>query len=134
MKPLDLSFIDELSYRGCKTEADRAARDDLKDKGFTILQDEKTPFDEPPAADQTAQPQKPMQPEPPADCPPGMASLWKLAQDFQKRHTPPQNTAEYWDALTDDMLATAEKGNNEPFLMDMLTTIYSYFEKQIGNA
>lgn len=131
MADIDLSWIDALAYRGCKTEAEKAARDDMIDKGFTFLQDEKTPFDEDQQGSKAAKEQKP---EAPQEYPGDMGSLWKMAQDFQKRHTPVKNTPEYWDALTDDMLATAEKGNQEPFLMDMLTTIYADFERQAKSA
>ena len=134
MADIDLSWIDALAYRGCKTEADKAARDDMIDKGFTFLQDEKTPFDEDQPEQQHRKAPKDIKQEAPKEYTEGMAALWKLAQDFQKRHTPAANTPEYWDALTDDMFATAEKGNQEPFLMDMLTTIYADFERQAKSA
>lgn len=134
MADIDLSWIDALAYRGCKTEAEKAARDDMIDKGFTFLQDEKTPFDEDQQGRKGSKAAKEQKSEAPQEYPGDMGSLWKMAQDFQKRHTPVKNTPEYWDALTDDMLATAEKGNQEPFLMDMLTSIYADFERQAKSA
>lgn len=125
MRNIDTSWIDKLAYKGCTTDADRAARDDMIDKGFTFLQDEKTPFDEQPQPEEKSSGNA-------SDVPPDMAGLWKLAQDFQRRNTPPRDAAEYWDALMYDMISTAEKGNNEPFLMDMITTIYEDLERQAG--
>lgn len=136
---LDFSKLDKLPYRGFETAEARAAKDELIEQGFTVVEGEKTPFE---AAE--GQPLNPS--TPPAGSPAkrqlkpftGMdksrnyRAFYRAACDFHERHNPPRanNPEEYWSAVCDDMCETGRRFDNDLFLTGLLLAVFDELERE----
>lgn len=53
---------------------------------------------------------------------------------FHERHNPPtlgdDDGALYWAATTDDMQATAKQSNDDPFMLNLLCTVFEELERE----
>lgn len=53
---------------------------------------------------------------------------------FHERHSPPtpgdDDGALYWAATSDDMTATAEQFDNDPFIIDLLCVVFAELERE----
>lgn len=152
---LDFSKLENIAYRGFEGAEARAAKDELIEQGFTVVEGEKTPFE---AAE--GQPLNPS--TPPAGSPAkrqlkpftGMdksrnyRAFYRAACDFHERHNPPtvdveywqthkpgedetpQAELDYWEKTVDDMAATANSLQQDPFLTNLLVAIFEELEKE----
>ena len=149
---LDFSKLDKLAYRGFETAEARAEKDALIEQGFTILT-EPTPFDTPVAptappqvaqtdAGKTGSPSAgTAQTAPqgatervrrsftaPTDPARDYRAMYAALFRFHERHNPPtigeDNGDGYWIATTDDMQATAKQFNDDPFMLNLLCTVF----------
>lgn len=134
MQQLDFSKLTGIAYRDCPTAEARDSRDELVEKGFKILEGEKTPFDEQ---------EKPMhQPQPAArknkltpllslDGSRDYRSFYRHACNFHERHNPPRLSDEYWEEVTDDMCRiAAEEMKDDPFGMALLMDVFEELERE----
>lgn len=53
---------------------------------------------------------------------------------FHERHSPPtpgdDDGALYWAATSEDMTATAEQFDNDPFIIDLLCVVFAELERE----
>lgn len=56
--------------------------------------------------------------------------MYRIAHDFHERHNPPRQDLEYWTEAAEDMAETATRGGNDPFLVDLLTMIYTELSRE----
>ena len=155
---LDFSKLDKLAYRGFETAEARAEKDALIEQGFTILA-EPTPFDTPvapTAPPQTAQTDAGKTGSPsagtaqtapqgatervrrsftaPTDPARDYRAMYAALFRFHERHNPPtigeDNGDGYWIATTDDMQATAKQFNDDPFMLNLLCTVFEELERE----
>lgn len=155
---LDFSKLDKLAYRGFETAEARAEKDALIEQGFTILA-EPTPFDTPVAptappqaaqtdAGKTGSPSAgTAQTAPqgatervrrsftaPTDPARDYRAMYAALFRFHERHNPPtigeDNGDGYWIATTDDMQATAKQFNDDPFMLNLLCTVFEELERE----
>lgn len=54
---------------------------------------------------------------------------YRAAFDFHNRHAPCPDSVEAWQKAAQDAQETAVKGNNDPFLRDLLTAVYAQMER-----
>lgn len=75
-------------------------------------------------------------------------ALYRAAHDYHKRHNPPivdraywethtagedetpQAELDYWESATDDIAATANAYNNDPFLTGLLVAVFEELERE----
>ena len=137
-KALDFSGLNKIAYKGFEEQPEE--RDSLLEAGYTIVETP-TPFDAPSA--QTSAPETPSAP-PERD----YKRLYRIAFDFQKRHSPPTVDREYWHIripgvdetpkaeeeywlrLAEDAGKTSASAGNDPFLMDLLTAIIEELDRE----
>lgn len=129
---LDFTKLSGLPYRGCATEAARASRDELVEQGFTILEGESTPFDEPSKPpQQPPQTKRPLQPLRSRDGSRDYRRLYRLACNFHEKYNPPRLSDDYWREVCDEMCRiTAEDMGNDPFGMELLLAVFEELERQ----
>lgn len=58
------------------------------------------------------------------------AKAYRAAFDFQKRWMPCPSDLEEWEAAAREVAAIANQGGNDPFLMDLLVSVYTELERQ----
>ena len=155
---LDFSKLDKLAYRGFETAEARAEKDALIEQGFTILE-EPTPFDTPVAPTtppQAAQTDTGKTGNPsagtaqtapqgaterarrsftaPTDPARDYRAMYAALFRFHERHNPPtigeDNGDGYWTATTDDMQATAQLFNGDPFMVNLLCIVFEELERE----
>ena len=56
--------------------------------------------------------------------------MYRIAHDFHERHNPPRYDAEYWTETAADMMETAAKAGNDPFLEALLAAVYSELARE----
>lgn len=49
---------------------------------------------------------------------------YNIVFDFHKRHSPSKNNAEYWEKVSNDMIALTQKYNDE-FMTSLLVAVYN---------
>lgn len=129
---LDFTKLSGIAYRGCESEAARASRDELVEQGFTILEGESTPFDEPSKPPQ--QPQETKRPLPPLRSYDGgrdYRRFYRLACNFHEKYNPPRLSDDYWTEVCDEMCRiTAEDMGNDPFGMALLLAVFDELEAE----
>lgn len=156
---IDFSAIDRIAYQGFDTAEKQEERDSLLQAGYTIVDSPENPFKAPPPS-APAEPQpEPPQPQRAAperkrdtftDHSGGRDynRYYKIAHDYHKAHTPPVVNKDYWRTHTpgeDDIPAEEEQywlqaaaelgvasaaGGNDPFLMDLLSSLYTEIERE----
>lgn len=57
-------------------------------------------------------------------------AMYRAAHDFHERHNPPRCDAEYWTETAADMMETAAKAGNPPFLQALLDAVYSELARE----
>lgn len=57
-------------------------------------------------------------------------AMYRAACDLHERHNPPRITADYWEAATDDLTATAQRFNDDPFLIALLAAVFEELERE----
>lgn len=58
------------------------------------------------------------------------SKLYRIAFEFHERHNPPGLNAEYWTETAADMMETAAKAGNDPFLEALLAAVYSELARE----
>lgn len=70
----------------------------------------------------------------PTDPARGYRAMYAALFRFHERHNPPalgdDDGALYWAATTDDMQATAQQFNNDPFMVDLLCIVFEELERE----
>ena len=129
---LDFTKLTGLPYRGCETEEARASRDELVEKGFTILEGKTTPFDETPLPTQPrTQTKRPLPPFKSHDGARDYRPMYRVACNFHEKYNPPRLSDDYWTEVCDEMCRiTAEDMGNDPFGMDLLLAVFEELERQ----
>ena len=56
-------------------------------------------------------------------------NFYRVAHDFHRRWAPAPANDEEWDEAAEDLNHTANRNGNDPFLMDMLTAIFTELER-----
>lgn len=135
---LDFSKLDKLPYRGFESAEERKAKDEWIEKGFVILEGEKTPFDDQPEPE--ALPANPPPPAPRKGLKPltgldpkrNYRAMYRAACDFHERYNPPQadNPEEYWNAVCDGMCEIGRRFDNDPFLTGLLLAVFDELERE----
>ena len=137
---LDFSGLEAISYRGCKTEADRRERDALTRQGFEYLDEgTPTPFDDTPQTqpETASAPSKPASPSPAKESKPAPRTASETASrpqkkplldssgtinyskyeranhEFLERLSPPPIDEEYYKGLSEDDLRDVAKSFDE---------------------
>lgn len=57
-------------------------------------------------------------------------AIWAEAYRFYERHSPPPCDATGWAACVDDMVDVARRFSNDPFLADLLCSVFAELERQ----
>lgn len=147
MGKLDFSALNKLAYKDF--EEPRADEERRTEQPFTVIRNDKG---EAPKTPQTAPERRS---EPRASNTMGRASgaprsapgrkeeafmnvsgtrnyktIYRVAHDFHKRHSPPTLDDEYWDHTSDDMVQTSKAYNDDPFLMSLLIVIMEELERE----
>ena len=70
----------------------------------------------------------------PTDPARGYRAMYAALFRFHERHNPPalgdDDGALYWAATTDDMQATAQQFNDDPFMLNLLCTVFEELERE----
>lgn len=152
---LDFSKLENIAYRGFEGAEARAEKDKLIEQGFTVIEDATTPFDAPPAQgpDTSTLPSKSpkkrqLRPFTGMDKSRNYRAMYRAACDFHEAHNPPtvdreywrthtpgedetpQAELDYWEAVCDDMTATANSLQQDPFLTGLLIAIFEELERE----
>lgn len=152
---LDFSKLENISYRGFDGAKARAEKDALIEQGFTVIEGATTPFDAPTAQGAytpTLPPKSPLKrqlrPFTGIDKSRNYRAMYRAACDFHERHNPPtvdgeywrthkpgedeapQAELDYWEAVCDDMTATANSLQQDPFLIGLLIAIFEELERE----
>ena len=131
MMQLDFTKLKGIAYRGFETEEAKATKDEWIEQGFSIIEGEKTPFDEPPqqlpaeprAASKGRQ-LKPLKSVEGRD----YRAMYRAACNFHEKYNPPQLSEAYWSAACDEMCEISRSFNNDPFLTGLLLTVFDELE------
>ena len=152
---LDFSKLENIAYRGFNGAEARAEKDALIEQGFTVIENATTPFDAPPAQEaytHTPPPGKArkgqLKPFTGIEKSRNYRAMYRAACDFHERHNPPtvdgeywrthkpgedeapQAELDYWEAVCDDMTATANSLQQDPFLIGLLIAIFEELERE----
>ena len=152
---LDFSKLENIAYRGFNGAEERAKKDALIEQGFTVIEGATTPFDAPSAQEAyipTLPPEKALKgqlrPFTGIDKSRNYRAMYRAACDFHERHNPPtvdgeywrthkpgedetpQAELDYWEKTVDDMAATANSLQQDPFLTNLLVAIFEELEKE----
>lgn len=151
--PLDFSKLDRLAYRDFDTPEAQRTRDDLIEKGFTVVEDKANPFTGPEAAQQpqSAPPRTEATPAPstpprPSKQPPrpfksvGGLDYRALYGDVFRWHEKYnalvlQNESAWADAF-DAWTELGEKygSDSNPFVVELLVSVYGELERNAKAA
>jgi len=125
---LDFSKLEGLSYRGIDGDKARAEKDKLIERGFTLVEGEKTPFDVPPAkaGNNTAPTQQGRlnRKFTGIDGSRNYRAMYRAACDFHEQHNPPTESPEYWERTAIEIAEVSRSFNNDPFIKGLLCAIY----------
>lgn len=156
MQELDFSGMNKIAYKGFENAEER---DSLLEAGFTIVSPQDNPFTAPQSAPVAPPPSAPVilpenlrerKREALTDHTGGRdyKKLYRIAHDFHQRHNPPEvvrdywkdhrpgedetpaEELEYWNQTAKDMGETSAAGNNDPFLMALLSAILEELERE----
>ena len=134
---LDFSKLENIAYRGFEGAEARAEKDALIEQGFTVIEGATTPFDAPPVQEpysHTPPPKSPLKrqlkPFTGMDKNRNYRAMYRAACDFHERHNPPTVDGEYWEAVCDDMTATVNRFQQDPFLIGLLLAIFEELERE----
>lgn len=58
------------------------------------------------------------------------AKAYRAAFDYQKRWMPCPSDLEEWEAAAREAAAIANQGGNDPFLLDILVSVYNELERK----
>ena len=156
MSELDFTALNSLAYKGFKTAEERERKDELIEKGFTYLPDEKTPFSTPQSASETPQtasetliPQKAIEiptqakqalkgqikPFKSIDGETDYRELYRDIFKFHEKYNPPDvtDTGEkggYWYSASEELTELANKYPNNKFATDLLLAVFSELEEE----
>ena len=152
---LDFSKLENIAYRGFEGAKARAAKDELIEQGFTIVEGDITPFEAaegqpvntstPPAASPL---KRKLEPFTGIDKSRNYRAFYRAACDFHERHNPPRVDAEYWKSHTpgkdeppeadlqyweevaEDMTNVSNAFDSDPFLIGLLVEIFTELERE----
>lgn len=153
---LDFSKLEDIAYRGFVGAKTRAEKDALIEQGFTIVEGAKTPFKPSPPQEvisSTPSPESPLkrklEPFTGIDKSRNYRAMYRAACDFHERNNPPtvdlvywrahtlgkedetpQMELDYWEKVVEDMTATANKFQQDPFLTGLLVVIFNELERE----
>ena len=152
---LDFSKLENIAYRGFEGAEARAAKDELIEQGFTVVEGEKTPFEA--AEGQLLNPSTPpagspvkrqLKPFTGMDKSRNYRAVYRAACDFHERHNPPRVDMEYWKShipgkdeppevelqywedMAEDIAKVANGFDSDPFLTGLLVEIYTELERE----
>lgn len=150
---LDFSKLDKLAYRDFDTPEAQQTKDDLIEKGFTIVEDKANPFIGPEAAQRPPEPPQGANPTPP---PPsatrpskGAPRLFKSVTGldyrafygdlyrWHERYTAQVlQDADAWTAAADAWTQLADTYNAEanPYVQQVLLSVYEELEREYNAA
>ena len=156
MAELDFTALNSLAYKGFKTAEERERKDELIEKGFTYLPDEKTPFNAPQSASET--PQTALKAPPPQqaieiptqakqalkgqikpfksiDGETDYRELYRDIFKFHEKYTPPEldltgEEGGYWWSASVELTELANKYHNGKFATDLLLAVFSELEAE----
>lgn len=133
MMQLDFTKLKGIAYRGFETEEAKATKDEWIEQGFSIIEGEKTPFDEQPQqlpADPRAASKgrqlKPLKSVEGRD----YRSLYRVACNFHEKHNPPQTSESYWVNVGEEMCEICRRFDNDPFLTGLLLAVFDELERE----
>lgn len=154
MMELDFSKLEGIAYMGFDGAEARAEKDALIEQGFTVIEGT-TPFEAPPprraqfttpTAENAGKRQ--LAPFTGVDKSRNYRAMYRAACDFHERHNPPtidgaywanhipnvdempQAEIDYWLCVCDDMDATANSLQQDPFLIGFLDAIFKELERE----
>ena len=149
---LDFSKLDNIAYRGFNGAEERAKKDALIEQGFTIIEGATTPFDAPPMPPPTPPPEnarkRQLRPFTGIDKNRNYRAMYRAACDFHERHNPPtvdgeywrthtpgedeapQAELDYWEAVCNDMTATANSLQQDPFLTGLIIAVFEELDRE----
>lgn len=152
---LDFSKLENIAYRGFNGAKARAEKDALIEQGFTVIEGATTPFEAPPpqeAGTSTPPPESPvkrkLEPFTGIDKSRNYRAMYRAACDFHERNNPPtvdieywkshspgideapQAELDYWEKAVEDMTATANSLQQDPFLTGLLVAIFEELERE----
>lgn len=150
---LDFSKLDKLAYRDFDTPEAQQTKDDLIEKGFTIVEDKANPFIGPEAAQRPPEPPQGASPTPP---PPSATKPSKGAPSpfksvtgldyrafygdlyrWHERYTAQVlQDADAWAAAADAWTQLADTYNAEanPYVQQVLLSVYEELEREYNAA
>lgn len=152
---LDFSKLEQLAYRGFDGAEARAQKDALIEQGFTILEDEETPFESTKGQEANTSATPPIRPskrklEPLTgmDASRDYRAMYRAACNYHERHNPPKVDSEYWKSHTpgEDETPQAELDyweeaaysvseaasafQRDPFIIGLLAVVYDELERE----
>ena len=152
MQELDFSGLNKIAFKGFETEEAREERDSLLQAGYTIVDSPENPFTASAPVESSAAQRTPSERKREAftDHTGGRdyKRLYRAAHDFHQRHNPPEVVrdywkdhrpgeddipeaeAQYWTRAAQDIAETSAAGNNDPFLMALLSAVYEELERE----
>ena len=149
MAELDFTALNSLAYKGFKTAEERERKDELIEKGFTYLPDEKTPFSTPQSASETLLPQKAIEiptqakqalkgqikPFKSIDGETDYRELYRDVFKFHEKYTPPEldlkcEEGGYWRRAGEEITELANKYRNKKFATDLLLAVFAELETE----
>lgn len=138
---LDFSKLDKIAYRGFATEESKQMKDELVEQGFTIVEDATTPFEAPPplqanettGAEQSHSERK-LKPFTGIVQSRNYRAMYRAACNYHEKYTPPvvgeDNGLTYWAAAAEEIGTISKAFNNDPFMIDLLSAVYSELERE----
>lgn len=152
---LDFSKLENIAYRGFNGAKARAEKDELIEQGFTVIEGATTPFEAPPPqGEETSTPppenarKRQLRPFTGIDKSRNYRAMYRAACDFHERNNPPtvdieywkshspgidetpQAELDYWEKAVEDMTATANSLQQDPFLTGLLVAIFEELERE----
>ena len=150
MRELDFTGLRKIAYQGFEKPEDR---DSLLEAGFTIVSPQDNPFAAPQSGPVASAPTITTENQSAASFTDHTGArdykrIYRAAHDYHRRHNPPEVVREYWKdhrpgeddipeaeaqywiQAAQDMRETVSAGGGDPFLMALLTEIYSELERE----
>lgn len=145
MQELDFTGLNKIAYKGFETEE---ARDSLLQAGYTIVNSPENPFTASAPTESSAPQERKREAFMDHTGGRDYKRLYRAAHDFHQRHNPPtvvrdywkdhrpgeddipEAEAQYWTRAAQDIAETSAAGNNDPFLMALLSAVYEELERE----